>query len=313
MDRIRPVHGKNEFSKNKKATLHDSIFKILLIQVIICFLMITATLVIKQFSGELFLKIKSEYEKEVSLELSDQYQTSSSQKLLYDILGYLQSVFSIKPISSWSSDQISEQQSSNSQNSQSDSSSQTVESNSDTEESKSETSIHTGMINMDSLTNTDYKPSEESILSYSPPNGASFAPYFILGKKIIPVTGHITSNYGYRISPINHEPEFHSGIDISAPMNTDIKSLLSGKILNVAYDAISGNYVTVQHSTNTEIMYAHCKEVKVKIDDWVDAGQIIGSVGDTGKVTGPHLHIQVKIDGVIFDPIWIIAGEFTDL
>jgi len=126
-----------------------------------------------------------------------------------------------------------------------------------------------------------------------------------------PLNGHITSPFGDRIDPITNKYSLHTGTDFSAVVGTQIKSAITGTVIEVKKSNVSfGNYVRVK---NADIVttYAHCSTIKVKEGDKVNQGDIIALSGNTGKSSGPHLHFEVTKDGRYVDPEKIIynSGE----
>ncbi|GHT96372.1 hypothetical protein FACS1894141_6450 [Spirochaetia bacterium] len=114
---------------------------------------------------------------------------------------------------------------------------------------------------------------------------------------------YITSQYGYRPSPFTGVRQFHSGLDIGAPMGAPIKAAMAGRVTTVGYDAASfGNYVVITHHSGYRTLYGHMSVVRVKSGAYVSTGERIGDVGSTGLSTGPHLHFTVYKNGVTVNP-----------
>jgi len=126
-----------------------------------------------------------------------------------------------------------------------------------------------------------------------------------------PLNGNITSPFGDRIDPITKKYALHTGTDFSAVVGTQIKSAITGTVIEVKRSNVSlGNYVRVK---NADIVttYAHCSTIKVNEGDKVNQGDIIALSGNTGKSSGPHLHFEVIKDGRYVDPEKVIynSGE----
>jgi murein DD-endopeptidase MepM/ murein hydrolase activator NlpD len=119
---------------------------------------------------------------------------------------------------------------------------------------------------------------------------------------IWPTPGYITSPYGFRRSPFTGARQFHSGLDIGAPMGTPIRAAMSGRISTVGWDDAFGNYVVVSHHSGYRTLYAHMSVIRVKSGAYVGTGERIGDVGSTGLSTGPHLHFTVYKNGVTVNP-----------
>jgi len=117
-----------------------------------------------------------------------------------------------------------------------------------------------------------------------------------------PVQGKVTSGYGWRIHPITGELEFHSGVDIAAPSGTPIRPTAGGTVTLAGHYGGYGLCVVIDHGGGLQTLYGHCSEILVYKGEHVEAGQVIARVGSTGTSTGPHLHYEVRKDGVCVDP-----------
>lgn len=105
---------------------------------------------------------------------------------------------------------------------------------------------------------------------------------------------HITSPYGTRIHPVTGQRKSHDGIDYGSPTGTPIHAVAEGNVMVSAYDEYSGNKVAIKHRDGTSSWYLHMSVRGVSVGTHVVAGQVIGKVGATGRVTGPHLHFGFK-------------------
>ena len=117
----------------------------------------------------------------------------------------------------------------------------------------------------------------------------------------LPVAGTITSQFGHRVDPITGEVSSHTGTDIACAEGTPILAAADG-IVTVANGLDSwggsyGYYIQIDHGGGLETLYAHCSSICVTTGQQVQAGQVIAYVGHTGRVTGNHLHLEVRIDG----------------
>jgi len=120
---------------------------------------------------------------------------------------------------------------------------------------------------------------------------------------IAPTKGKTTSKYGYRQNPVTKKYAFHKGIDIAAPKGTKVVASAGGVVatsnyLNNGY----GNCVIIEHANNVKTLYAHLDQRIVAAGDTVIQGQKIGTVGATGRATGPHLHYEVYKGGKSINP-----------
>ena len=126
---------------------------------------------------------------------------------------------------------------------------------------------------------------------------------------IKPVFGWMTSGFGYRISPFTGAPTMHNGVDIAAAPGTPIKSPASGVVSYVGYDEGYGKLVAIDHGYGVVTRYGHNSKVYVTVGQRVERFDTIAAVGNTGRSTGPHLHYEVRMDGVPVDPSNYILGD----
>ena len=117
----------------------------------------------------------------------------------------------------------------------------------------------------------------------------------------LPVAGTITSQFGYRVDPITGEVSSHTGTDIACAEGTPILAAADGTVTVAngldSWGGSYGYYIQIDHGGGLETLYAHCSSICVTTSQQVQAGQVIGYVGHTGRVTGNHLHLEVRIDG----------------
>ena len=117
-----------------------------------------------------------------------------------------------------------------------------------------------------------------------------------------PVTGTITSPFGWRSNPFGGSPEFHQGLDIAAPTGTTVTAAAGGTVIMAQWYGGYGNYILIDHGGGYSTGYGHLSAIYVSNGQGVKRGQAIGAVGSTGASTGPHLHFEVRIDGKPVDP-----------
>ena len=137
--------------------------------------------------------------------------------------------------------------------------------------------------------------------------GTSFASYFVSANPIMPVKGaRITSRFGYRTHPITGKKGFHTGLDLAAAEGTPISAVYYGKVTKTGEDDSWGKYVLVEHSDGFETFYCHLSEIYAEKGAVIRQGETVGLVGSTGMSTGPHLHFEVRINGIRVDPELLI-------
>jgi murein DD-endopeptidase MepM/ murein hydrolase activator NlpD len=114
--------------------------------------------------------------------------------------------------------------------------------------------------------------------------------------------GWYSSNFGYRIDPFTGQNSFHEGIDFPAEVGTPVVAAASGKVVYADVHPQYGRMVEIDHGNGLVSRYAHAAELWVKVGDLVMRGQRVASVGSTGRSTGPHLHFEVRLNGVPQNP-----------
>ncbi|HIZ56511.1 MAG TPA: M23 family metallopeptidase [Firmicutes bacterium] len=136
-------------------------------------------------------------------------------------------------------------------------------------------------------------------------NGPSFAPDFLTDRAVLPVSGVVSSPFGYREHPISGDPDFHKGTDIAAPAGTDIYAALEGTVITAQESSSLGLYIELSHGDGLITRYAHCSELIATVGTKVRQGEVIAKVGSTGNSTGNHLHFQITKDGAAVNPTWL--------
>lgn len=122
----------------------------------------------------------------------------------------------------------------------------------------------------------------------------------------------LSSFYGYRIDPIYKIKKFHYGVDFSAPQGTPIYASGAGTVVKTRRSRRGyGNTVTIDHGYGYTTFYAHNKDNMVKKGDVVTRGQIIATVGNTGKSTAPHLHYEVRKNNRTINPIYYFFNDLS--
>jgi murein DD-endopeptidase MepM/ murein hydrolase activator NlpD len=126
-------------------------------------------------------------------------------------------------------------------------------------------------------------------------------------KKFLPTLspvdgGWLSAGFGWRIDPFTGQKSFHEGLDLASEPGTPIMAAASGKVIFADVQAQYGKMIEIDHGNGLVTRYAHCSMLLVKEGDLVVRGQRIGAVGSTGRATGPHLHFEVRLNGVPQNP-----------
>ncbi len=127
-----------------------------------------------------------------------------------------------------------------------------------------------------------------------------------------PVMGRMLSHFGSREDPFNGHQAFHSGVDISAPPGTNVKSAADGIVREAGWSGGYGKLVVLDHGNGLQTYYAHLSRIDVLPGQEVRLGQTVGGVGATGRATSPHLHYEVRRGGAVVNPYSYLAkSAFT--
>jgi murein DD-endopeptidase MepM/ murein hydrolase activator NlpD len=121
--------------------------------------------------------------------------------------------------------------------------------------------------------------------------------------------GWFSSNFGYRIDPFTGQNGFHEGVDFPAESGTPIVAAASGKVIHAGWHPQYGRLLEVDHGNGLVSRYAHARELLVGDGDLVIRGQRVATVGSTGRSTGPHLHFEVRLNGVPQNPARFLASQ----
>ena len=120
----------------------------------------------------------------------------------------------------------------------------------------------------------------------------------------------LTSGFGMRTHPVLGGRRQHAGIDLAAPTGTPVYATADGIVGRADWYSSYGLYISINHGASMETRYAHLSRLAVAAGDNVKKGDLIGYVGSTGRSTGPHLHYEVRVDGLAVNPIpYMVESE----
>ena len=147
-------------------------------------------------------------------------------------------------------------------------------------------------------------------VSYFP--GDSFTPmersYFLGILFRLPVDKvRVTSMYGWRSDPFTGRREFHSGVDFGAREGTGVRAARNGVVEEIGKNDVLGNFVVLTHPGGYQTVYGHLSTISVTMNQKVETGELIATVGHTGLATGPHLHFEVRTKAGTRDPLRLLA------
>lgn len=121
--------------------------------------------------------------------------------------------------------------------------------------------------------------------------------------------GSVSSDFGHRVAPVHGASTDHQGLDIAAPAGTAVLAAADGVVTRAENAGSYGLLVEIDHGDGIVTRYAHQSAMDVAVGEAVSAGDRLGSVGSTGRSSGPHLHLEVRVDGVPVDPLEFLDGR----
>ena len=289
----------SEFKKNEEAKKDDSFFFITVIQCVLCVFFGVILFFMSKGSGETAQNLKADFENLMAYNIEDQ-----NSNILGQISAYIKAPGSFLPAFAPSGEEttasdfdetesveVTEETTESSREETSESSTEETTEEKATEETEALTENMGG----------------EDITVYSAAENTSFAPVETTCAIVAPVNSNkYTSAFGYRINPITGEKSFHTGLDIAAPQGSKIVSVYNGTVRKVGEDSRSGKYIFVTHSDGFETFYCHCSKILAEEGAVIRQGETIALVGSTGWSTGPHLHFEVRKEGIRLNPQWIL-------
>ncbi len=127
---------------------------------------------------------------------------------------------------------------------------------------------------------------------------------------LAPAVGVLTAGFGLRSDPFTGRPDFHAGIDISAPTGGRILAPANGTVVRVGWEKGYGRIIEIAHGFGIRTLYAHLETPHVAEGQRVRRGDLVGLVGSTGRSTGPHLHYEVQVGGKPVNPLDYVLNAF---
>jgi murein DD-endopeptidase MepM/ murein hydrolase activator NlpD len=124
-----------------------------------------------------------------------------------------------------------------------------------------------------------------------------------------PARGWVTSDFGQRLDPYTADRVMHAGLDIAAPHGKEVYSPSDGTVVFAGLEGGYGNVLVIDHGYGIKTRYGHLSKMLVKAGDHVKRGALIAAVGNTGRSTGPHLHYEVRVNGIPQNPRKFILEE----
>lgn len=121
--------------------------------------------------------------------------------------------------------------------------------------------------------------------------------------------GWVSSTYGWRDHPVDGVNRFHQGVDLAVNTGTTVCAFAAGTVDYIGESDIYGNYLQIRHENGVTSFYAHCSKLCVQKGQAVSAGEKVAESGATGNTTGPHLHFELRKDGVLLNPLYYIEAS----
>lgn len=265
--------------KTKEKTKTDYLVRLILLQCVLSFLIVSGIFLVSKVSPTAYAKIRSDYQRIMQKDMS-----------AGEMLGQLKDTaeFVFKP---------------------SESVEQALSGNVATESSAKEFKVDSFEVISDETGETVAVgeiingSGGGDIESREAVKGTSFAPYYVSDDPVMPVkNARITSRFGYRTNPVSGNYGFHTGLDLAAEEGTPISAVFYGRVTETGESDVWGKYVLMEHSDGLATYYCHLSEIYVEDNVIIRQGETIGLVGSTGWSTGPHLHFEVRIGGIRVDP-----------
>ena len=154
---------------------------------------------------------------------------------------------------------------------------------------------------------------EVTVMAYSGPalpDNTTMDKYRLdVGETVTPALGWVSSAYGWREHPVDGGEKFHCGVDLAVNTGTPVLAFADGTVDYIGESQVYGLYLQLRHAGGVTSFYAHCGELLVQQGQTVKAGEQVAVSGATGNATGPHLHFEIKRNGVRLNPVYYIQTQ----
>lgn len=138
------------------------------------------------------------------------------------------------------------------------------------------------------------------------PEGCTLSPVLLSSLVEPPIGGRVTSGFGWRDHPITEKRDFHRGMDIAGASGSPIHAALPGVVVETGESPIYGNYIRLDHGHGLQTAYSHCEAIVAQTGENLRKGELLGTVGSTGVSTGPHVHFEILVNGIYYNPEWVM-------
>lgn len=128
----------------------------------------------------------------------------------------------------------------------------------------------------------------------------------------LPLQVPLSSPFGWRADPMGAGGRFHAGVDLPAPAGSPARATRAGTVVFAGWAGGYGNMVAIDHGGGWRTRYAHLARLLVYAGEFVAAGAVVGTIGSTGRSTGPHLHYELRLHGAALDPLLRVAQSLPD-
>jgi len=136
----------------------------------------------------------------------------------------------------------------------------------------------------------------------APPSATPVASKHAQPEMALPIDAPLTSRFGWRIDPMTRKTKFHGGVDVRAAYGQEVPAPTAGRVVFAGEQGSYGLTIVLEHEAGVRSRYAHLSSVNVLAGEAVEAGQVVGRVGSSGRSTGPHLHVELSVNGKRVDP-----------